>query len=207
MEQRTTASALRRLFRTAGYLLGGKAVGALLHLAALGIAGRALGPDAFGVLVVIHAVAQTASGFASSQTWQALIKFGTSHLLAGRLRALRDLIWFCVLLDIAVGLLAMLLAMGAIQLLGNVIGIPPGLAWLATLYCLLVPTMSSSVATGILRLFDRFALLAVQGTVNPALRLAFVMLAALLGCPLWCYALAWFAADLIGDLAIWVGAV
>jgi O-antigen/teichoic acid export membrane protein len=207
MEFRSADSALRRLFRNAGYLLGGKAVGALLHLAALAIAGRALGPVGFGVLVLIHATAQTASGFASSQTWQALIQYGTGHLMSGRHRQLRDLLAFCAALDLCGGLFALLIAGAAVLLLAGTIGIPPELIGLAAAYCVLVPTMAATTPNGVLRLLDRFDILALQGTANPLLRLTGVSLAAACDGPLWSFALAWFVADLAGDLLIWVTAV
>jgi len=207
MQSAATESAFRRVLRNAGYLLGGKAAGTVLHFAALAVASRALGPEQFGIVVLIHAFAQTAGGLAAFQTWQTLIRFGTGHLIAGRISSLQRLIAFGAWLDLATGLLAMAAAMSILVLLGERTGVPAGFTGTAILYCLVIPTMASSTASGMLRLFDRFGLLALQSGVNGGIRLLGVGLAAATDAPLAAYIAAWFLSDLLADLLVWALAV
>lgn len=207
MESAATESAFRRVLRNAGYLLGGKAAGTVLHLAALALASRMLGPERFGIVVLIHAFAQTAGGLATFQTWQALIRYGTAHLVAGRYPSLRRLIAFGVRLDVAAGLAALAAAVAALAWFGERTGVPAPFIGVAMFYCLVIPTMASSTASGLLRLFDRFGLLAVQSSVNGGLRLLGVGVAAAIEAPPVVYVGAWFLSDLLADLLIWVFAL
>ena len=86
----TVGQTLARVARNAGYLVSGKGVGGLLQLASMGVAGRALGPEAFGVLVLVHTYALTASGVAKFQSWQAIIQYGAPHLHSGDRRKLGE---------------------------------------------------------------------------------------------------------------------
>ncbi len=207
MQSAATEGAFRRIMRNAGYLLGGKAAGTVLHFAALAVASRALGPEQFGVVVLIHAFAQTAGGLAAFQTWQSLIRFGTRHLIDGRTASLQRLIAFGAWLDLGTGLLAMMAAMAILALFGDRTGVPGDFVGTAILYCLVIPTMASSTASGLLRLLDRFGLLALQSGVNGGIRLLGVGLAAATDAPLAAYIAAWFASDLLADLLVWALAI
>ena len=195
--------ALGRVLRNTGYLLGGKAVATVLHLAALAVASRALGPERFGVVVLIHAFAQTVGGLGTFQIWQTMIQYGTPHLAAGRPRALQRVIAFSAVLDGSSGIIAMLCGIAVLGLLGSITGIPEAELGLAMAYCLLIPTMAASTATGLLRMFDRFDLLAFQSSANAGLRLFGVGIAAALDAPLGAFVAIWFLADLTADLLIW----
>ncbi|MFC7554909.1 hypothetical protein ACFQU7_25835 [Pseudoroseomonas wenyumeiae] len=74
----------RRLLRNAGTMLGGKAAMGLINLAATGVAFRSLGIEAFGVLVLMHAFAQTASSITKFQSWQAVLRYGAASLEHGQ---------------------------------------------------------------------------------------------------------------------------
>lgn len=196
--------ALGRVLRNTGYLLGGKAVASVLHLAALAVASRALGPEQFGVVVLIHAFAQTVGNLGTFQAWQAMIQYGTPHLAGGRPRALQRVIAFSAALDGGSGLAAMLCGIAVLALAGAVTGIPQGHLGIAIAYCLLIPTMAASTPTGLLRMFDRFDLLAFQSAVNAGLRLLGVALAAALDAPVAAFVAVWFLSDLAADLLIWL---
>ena len=194
---------LRRTLRNAGLLGAGKAVGALLHLATLALTVRLLGPYAFGLLILVRSYAQAASGLAKFQSWQALIRFGAARAERGDSAGLRDLSAFTLILDAASGLIALIAAVALAPVIGGALGIAPDAIWLAQLYCLAIPLMTSATPTGLLRLFGRFDLLSGQSVATPGIRLAGIGLAAALGAPLWAYVLAWLASDLIGELLLW----
>ncbi|MFT8244677.1 lipopolysaccharide biosynthesis protein [Roseomonas sp. BN140053] len=202
--------ALRAILRNAGLLVSGKGAGALLHLLGLAVAARALGPDAFGVLVLINTYALTASGLARFQSWQAIIQFGTPALhriehAGGHPQELADVLLFALVLDLGTGVLGMLGAMALLPFLGERLGIPEALVPLCIAYATLVPTMTIATPSGVLRLLDRFDLMAWQSLTLPGLRLAGVLLCWGVGLPFWAYVLCWWASDLAGDLVLgWV---
>ena len=194
---------LRRVLRNAGLLGAGKAAGAILHLAGLALTARMLGPVAFGLLIVLRSYAQAASGLARFQSWQTLIRFGAVRAHEGDRAGFRDLAAFTVALDAATGLVAALAAILLAPMFGLWFGVTPESIRLAQLYCVVIPLMASATPTGILRIFDRFDLLSRQNVVTPAVRLAGIGVAALLGAPLWAMVTAWLVSDLVGDLYLW----
>src|SRR5689334_14256447 len=71
---------LKRVVTNAGMLLGGRTVNAVLSLAYMAIAARALGVRELGVLVLIQAFAQFLGDVVKFQSWQTIIHYGTQPL-------------------------------------------------------------------------------------------------------------------------------
>ena len=197
----------RTVLRNAGYLGSTKLVGALLGLIALACAGRGLTPALFGVLMIIHTYAAGAGGLVKFQTWQYIVRHATPALLHGDQGRARDVIRFAFGLDLASGLFGMVAAMAVLPFLADRFGIGGDYLWLAIGYCTLVPTMTEATATGSLRVLDRFDLIARQQVVTPALRSAGAAIAYAGEFGLPGFVVAWYVADLAGDLVLWALAV
>ncbi len=197
----------RTVLRNAGYLASTKLVGAGLGLIALACAGRALTPALFGVLMIIHTYATGAGGLVKFQTWQYIVRYATPALHHGDRAGARDVIRFSLGLDIVSGLIGMVGAMALLPVLAGRFGIPSAVLPLALAYLTLVPTMTEATATGVLRVLDRFDLIAKQQVVTPAVRGAGALLTYLAGFGLPGFVVAWYVADLAGDLTLWAFAL
>ncbi|GAA0604629.1 oligosaccharide flippase family protein [Craurococcus roseus] len=197
----------RRILRNAGVILGGKAATALINLGSTAIAIRALGIEGMGVLVLVHAFAQAASTLVKFQSWQAVVRYGVESLEPGRRAEFHALLRFTAGLDAAGALAACAICAGAAFLLGPAFGVPAGVAPLAALYATATVFMVMATPNGLLRLFDRFDLIARSDALGAAARLAGVALAALLGGGLPAFLGAWYASAAIGGLALVVAAL
>ncbi len=197
---------LRRILRNAGLILGGKAATALLNLAATAIAVRALGMEAMGLLVLVHAFARTASSFVKFQSWQAVLRYGTGSLEPERRAEFHALLRFTAGLDLAASVAGGLLCAAAAWALGGAFGWPAAAAPLAALYATSVFFMVTATPIGLLRLFDRFDLLARRDALGAGVRLAGAALAAALGGGLPAFLGAWYAAVAVGGLSLVAGA-
>ena len=197
----------RAVLRNAGYLGSTKLIGAGLGLIALASAGRGLGPHLFGVLMIVHTYATGTGSLVKFQSWQMILRYGGPALRLGDVPRAKDAIRFAFGLDIASGLVGMALAMLALPVLAKTFQIPPEYFWLALIYCTLVPTMSAATPTGVLRLLDRFDLLAAQQLATPILRASGAGAAYLSGTGFTGFVIAWYVADLAGDLILWAMAV
>jgi len=193
----------RAVLRNAGYLGSTKLIGAALGLVALVCAGRGLDPVLFGVLTLIHTYATGAGAIVKFQSWQLILRYGAPALLRDEPRTAEDSIRLAFGLDLASGLVGMAAAMAVLPLVAADFGIDRGHLVLAMIYCTLVPTMAAATPTGVLRLLDRFDLLAAQQLATPLLRGtgAAVAFFAHLGFP--GFVVAWYVADLAGDLILW----
>ena len=197
-------AAFRGLLKNSGYLTAARIASAVLSLTTLAITTRTLGPALFGLLVLVHAYVDAASGIAKFQSWQMVIRYGAPALReGGDLAQLRHGVSFAIGLDLASGLVGMVVAMAVLPLIGHWFHLGPALLPIAIFYCTLLPTMAAAAPTGILRLLDRFDVIAAQQVVTPAARLILVLIAWALGWPFKAFLLIWYATDLLGDLVAW----
>lgn len=189
----------RSVLRNSGYLAASKVVAGIGGLAALALAGRSLGVEAFGMLILVASYAQAVGGIAKFNSWQVVVLYGSPAIERGDLETFRRATNFGIGLDLVGGAVAMAGSMLILPLIGHLFGIGSSYVGYALLYCLLVPTMGSAL-TGVLRAFDRFDLLGWQGTVQPNLR---ALLAAIGWWQGWGFAqffAIWFATDLAAAL-------
>jgi O-antigen/teichoic acid export membrane protein len=196
---------LGRIIENAVWLLGGKAVGAILSLIYLGMATRSLGPDQFGQFVLILGTGQTVSAIVTFSTWQVVVNYGMPHLHSGDRNALGRVLAFCVALDFGAALLGCVLATIGVLLLSPALGWDATLARDALLFCFVVLLSFRSTAIGILRLHDRFGLAAAADSVTPVVRLIGALIVVLAFHPsVSGFLIAWAAAELLTAAAHWV---
>jgi O-antigen/teichoic acid export membrane protein len=200
---RVSADALfRRILRNAGLVLGGKVATALLNLAAFSIAMHSLGATRMGVLVLVHGFAQTASSLVKFQSWQAVLRFGAGNLEPARRAEFRALLRFTAGLDLASSVVGVLACAVAAWFLGSSFGWPPEVVPLAALYATSTAFLVTATPIGLLRLFDRFDLLARRDAMGAGFRLAGAGLAVALGAGLPGFLAAWYAATVLGGLVL-----
>jgi O-antigen/teichoic acid export membrane protein len=195
---------LRRVLRNTGKLGVGKAIGAIIHLASLALTARWLGPSEFGLLILARSYSQAASGLAKFQSWQTLIRYGAVPAEQHQVARFRNLAAFTLILDGATGLIGGLIAAALVPILAGWLGMTADSVWLAQLYCLVIPLMTSATPNGVLRIFDRFDRLSWQSVLTPTIRLMGLGIAGLAGAPLWACVVAWLVSDIIGETFLWI---
>lgn len=196
-------SSFRSLLKNSSYLAMSRIVSAICGVATLAFAGRGLGPTLFGLLVLIHSYAQLASGIAKFQSWQLVINYGSPALHRGEIEPFHESIGFAFGLDIASGMIGMVVAIAVLPWVGPWFHIPADIIPYAMIYCLLLPTMGAATPVGILRSLDRFDLVGWQSCVTPIMRAILALIAWANGAPFLAYVAIWFVTDLAGDLFIW----
>jgi O-antigen/teichoic acid export membrane protein len=184
-------AALRRVVVNAGKLLGGRSVNAVLSLAYLAIAARGLGATAFGVLVLIHAFAQFLGEVVKFQSWQTLIHYGAGPLQGREIPRFQQVLRLTLALDAASAVVGVGLGVAGAFLLAGRLGWGPEQAPAAAAYALSAAFMVSATPLGLLRLFDRFDVLAGQAALVSLVRLIGCGAAWALEAPLWAYLLVW----------------
>lgn len=195
--------ALKRIYRNAGVLLGGKSAAGVLSLGYLALAARALGPDAFGVLVLLHTYAMVVGNITTFKAWQAVVRYGHLCLHDGRHGELQVLIRFTALLDLGGAVVGAAAAAALASTAASMLGWPADAVPLAMLYSLVILFAIRSTPAGILQLFDRFDLLAAHETVSPAVRLAGAVIAYAAGAGLTGFVLVWLASGIVEGLVLW----
>ena len=203
----TAKGPFRQIIGNAGILLGGKAVNAVLSLAAIALTARTLGVETFGVLVLIHAYVQTVGEVAKFQSWQALLNYGTAPFTERRLPDFHRVMRFSLLLDGLSGVAALVIALAGIAVAGSSLGWPAEEQMAVSAYALSILFHVSATPTGVLRLGNRFDLLAAESTIESWVRLIGAGIAWHLGAGLHVFLMIWFLSKVIAFLFLFGAAV
>lgn len=191
---------LRRLFGNAALLIGGRSMNGVLNLAAMSLIVRAVGLETFGALVLVHSFASAVADVSKFQSWQAVLRYGTPALEAGRLVDFRRLIKLTVLLDLASTAVGIAGAVIAVPFLAERFGWPADALVPIQIYAGSIFFMVTATPTGLLRLFDRFDLLAVSNAIGACVRLVGGIWVFLRGGDLRLLLAIWFVSTAVGGL-------
>ena len=191
---------LKRVVTNAGMLLGGRTVNAVLSLAYVAISARALGAHELGVLVLIQAFAQFLGEVVKFQSWQTILHFGTRPLAEGRTADFQKVLRFTLILDAASTALGIAVGILGSVLFAGRLGWTPEEAPAAAAFMFTIAFMVSATPMGLLRLFDRFDVMARQAALIAVIRLvasgaALVLHAGMLG---------FLAAWAVGTVGSWL---
>lgn len=213
LETLSTRSVGKRIAANTGLMVGAKFLSVIMGFGTLMIATRALSVEAFGIVIFLHAYMLFFSEVATFQNWQAIIRFGADDQKANDSEGLAKLIKLGVKLDLLSAIMAYI---GSLALFGAVIILieifpaigPDGgtsaveLQKYAAIYCLVVLARQTSTSVGVLRLFDRFHILALEAMIMPALRFVGSLYAFYAGWGLEGFLCVWFFASLANYVAL-----
>lgn len=197
----------KRIAKNTGLMFGGKGLGAVLNVLVLLVAANALDPVVFGTLLILHAFVRTAAELGTFKSWQGLIRFGVPHHKAGNVPALHKLLRFCMGLDLVMAMLATGGAIAFLVLAHNLIRLPVDLLGIAVPYCLLILFRQRATSLGVLRLIDRFDLLALHALVIPCVRLIGSLIVWQAEGGLIGFVWVWFMASLFDYIVLWLMAL
>lgn len=190
-------SVLGRVLANAGVLLGGRTVNAVLSLGYMALAARSLGVAEFGVLVLINTLAQFIGDVVRFQSWQLVLQYGAEPLAQGRREDFQGVVRFALVLDAIGALVGVAIGVGIALLFGVRLGLPAAAEGSAALYALTVIFLVPAAQVGLLRLFDRFDLLAGQAAISSAVRLVGGGIGFLIQAPMTFFLVVWAAGTVV----------
>ena len=191
-------SATRRVARNFGWLLSGRGAGALLALAATALMARNLGPEPFGMIILLHTSAHILRHLCSVKSSEATIRFGQQLLNRSDGRSQPTAAWLALVgalfrFDLLIALAAATLGAAGLAFAAQPMGLPAELADAAWIYVAALMCTATGAAKGALRGLDRYRLLSIQLTAAPALRLAGVAACVAFATPIEWYVTVWGA--------------
>ncbi|MBR0558489.1 lipopolysaccharide biosynthesis protein [Neokomagataea anthophila] len=195
--QSLKAGGVRRVMKNLGVLLGGRAVNAPLSLVHIWLATHLLGSYGFGLIAMMYAFARTIGDVVDFQSWQTVLQYGLRPLTDGNKREFQRIVSFSLFLDIIGGVAGLLIGVGISAFAMKSLGWPPEIHRIGILYCGSILFMAAATPTGLLRVFNRYDLLAVQGTIATIIRVIGTASMLLTGASVAILAAVWFLAEVI----------
>jgi O-antigen/teichoic acid export membrane protein len=189
-----SAAVYKRMGRNLAWLLGGKGFTGIASLGYLAVAARTLGPMSFGLFSLALAYGQAIASLVQFQSWQSVIRYGAGHMAADDDSALSRLLGFTASLDIATALTGAAIATIGVRIAGPLLGWSMIEQHRAALYGAALLLSVDATPSGILRLHDRFDLLAFAQAAAPTIRLLGAV-------TVW-----WFGGGVVAFLAVWATA-
>jgi O-antigen/teichoic acid export membrane protein len=183
---------LGQVVMNAGVLLSGIKANAVISLLYLWVAAHYLSLRLMGALVLINAFAMAVGEVAKFQSWQAVLHYGTRPLAEGRISDFQRVVRLSLLLDLASAVVGVVIGVLGIHFFQSFLRWPPEAVPIGTAYALSIAFMVTATPTGVLRLFDRFDILAVQSMVSSVVRLVGSLIVWALHGGLAGMAVAWF---------------
>ncbi len=181
-------SLIGRLAKNMSWLFLSQILIAVFGLLTLIITARAVGPAAVGILALVDAYVQVLDRLCRLEPWQAVIKYGSDALTEEDTNRFAHLIKLSVVIDILGGLLAGAVAILLAPFLAPLIGLPEdGGSTYIVLVALGLFLSLRPTGIAVLRVHDRFDLLAVSDMVVAGLRLVGTIIVFLLDLGLWAF--------------------
>ena len=194
---------VRRVYANFARLVGGKAGAGLISLGYLVLATRTLGPQDYGVLVLIHGYAMAVGGVVEFPGWHAVVRYGSQATVENDEPRLMRLLRFAGMVELVAGLVAVAVAAVLAPIVGPRLGWSPTALAFAGPYSLVVLASIRATPAGYLQLTGRFDLLGLHSLVPPTMRLVGAGLAVLLGAGLKGFLVAWMVAALVEWITMW----
>lgn len=186
-----------------GWLLGGKGFGAVASLVYLAILSRSLGVKDFGHFALIFGLSQAFVLLAGFQTWQAIVKLGTPHLMRGDHAAFARLSLLGGAVDLAASLSGCVLVTSIMLLFGEALELNPAYDKMALAFICAMLLTRVSAPYGIIRALDRFELSVWVGAITPTGRLLAAIAIWLTGPSVGRFLFAWAAVEVVTSSAMW----
>ncbi len=169
--------ASQRIFKNASLLFGANALASVAGLASLVLTTRVLGPDGFGLLILMGSYVAIVSTLVNFKSWQAIIKFGTVALEEDDAPKFLRLLKFGFMLDALTAALGALFAIVGAPLVGRWFGWTDEVIMMTVVLAGCSVFNWSSTPTAILRLFNRFNVLALHESLSALFKLALIVIA------------------------------
>lgn len=196
-----------KLPRNIGWLLGGKGFGGLISLFYLAAAARALGPTRFGIFALVLTYAQLVANLVQFQSWKGVIRFGSIHIAASQSERLARLLGFTAVLDWTAAIVGAAIAAGGVLLVAPLFSWGRDVEHYAALFAAALLLTTGATPSGMLRLFDRFDLLAYAEASAPIVRLVGAVAVWAMGGGIAAFLAVWVFSAMVQTIVTWAAAV
>ena len=164
---------------------------------------RALGPEEFGLIVLMHTYVLAVRTFFNLKPAETFVRFGVPLMDTGDTAQVNRLLGLVRSFEWVTMLIACMTAVVFSPLAGQWFGLPDSAGAMLMAYSLVLLTSAVGTARGFCRASERFDVLRMAQVIGPAIRLVGVALAWYLGASWEYFALAWALSLALSYLFVW----
>lgn len=192
-----------KLFRNMFSATVGEAGSAVLTVLTTIIMVRVLGDTQYSTFVLAQAYMNIIDGLINFQSWAAVIKFGAERIAKDDYDGLHSIIKLGTIVDLSTAFAGMIIALFIAPQVGHLLGWNESLIICAAWFSMEIVFHFSGTSVGVLRLFNRFNLVAVQKIVVASVKciVSFVFLINKIT-DLKSFVIVYVVADIIGHLLL-----
>lgn len=191
------------LFRNSFWAFIGDAVSSAIGIVIAFILIKAVGNESYGILILGQTYMQIADVLINVQSWKGVIQYGQKALVQKKINDLHAYVKLGSILDISTAILCGVLAILFAPIIGNFFGWSQELICCAQISSITIFTHFSGTPTGILRLLDKFSLVAIQKFISAIIKLSTILLCLCTGnINIISLTIAYVAADSIGNILL-----
>lgn len=185
-----------------GHLLSGNFLNAGIMLVSVAMVARSLGPEVYGIMVMVLSYNRVIERVLRFESWQPVIRFAVQEESDNSLVRLQRLYAYGLMLDVGAAVVAALSAVGLALLFGPAFGLKTLHIQLIAIYSVATLFNIAGVPTAALRLSGQFKMLAYAQVVANVLRIAFAFVCMIQGASIIAFMVAWTAAQTIGSIIV-----
>lgn len=182
------------------HLISGNVGNALVMLAGLSLAARALGNVDFGTMAIVLTIGRVCERLVRFESWQPLVRYAAREEGENDPARLSRLYLYGLLLDIGSALLAACLTIGAGFALAGVLRLDDGGTTLVAIYACAIAVNVRGMPSAVLRLAGKFKTIAYFQILANSLRLALATICFLNGAGLLAFVLVWTVTQMLDTL-------
>jgi len=187
----------RKMIKNTGILLSSSVLSSLLRVLSMIVAARILGPKDFGILILIQTYVGLIDRLVNFQCWQAVIKFGSNALEQKNIDYFKTVLKCTILLEIGTAFLGAFLAFAGAHWVGTFYQWDASIVQMIMIYSCVILFNITGSSIGILRLFDKFKLLAWQRVLSASFKLIGILYAAFNGFGILGFMVIWMSTTIV----------
>lgn len=198
----------KSLFKNSFWALLGDSIASIVNLGISILIIRSIGSDAYGQFVIAQTYMYVMDVIFNIQSWQGVIHFGQKAITGHKKRDFHEIIKLGTIIDISTALIGGILSIIFASLIGGMFGWSQQVIACAQLFSYTIFSHFAGTPTGILRLMDKFDLVALQKFLSAAIKLVGILTLHISnGANLYIIVLVYVIGDIIGNVLLVVFAI
>ena len=161
----------KNLFSNSFWAFLGDSFASLITLAVTIILIRLIGDSNYGILVLGQSYMQVMDVLLNIQCWKSVIQFGQKAIINKKIEDLYAYIRLGCILDISTAIIGGVISLGIVDLIGYLFNWSNDLIICASIFSLTIFTHFSGTPTAILRILNKFNLVAIQKIVSSLIKI------------------------------------